>query len=1011
MAELFALAAAVLAAVAFRRAGRRDLEQRIGLLEQQLGEVRAYLRAATRPAATVRAAVAPEAAAGRLATSAAPVPRPAAAPPMSEDVFADELPPASPPPTQPVEPPRQRVEPEAPVFVPPARDEAAEARRARWAALRAQAQANWTGILGSVILVLGIAFFGVLASLRIGPEGRFGVIVGAGVLLFAGARWLLARGRLEVWQQFATWLQAAAGAVVLFACAAASAVDGLRFIEAPLPALALLGAGIAVNLGLAYATRLQHVAALHVVLSLGALAVMTPTMSVLPIGAVVALAGIGLSLRERWDVNLLSILVAFAGFHAAWLDRVASSAQEARPYGLPCALLVVLAAALVHYRETYRTTRFEGLPFAVHLLNWTLFGVNVVRYATGSAWAIPALAAGAVVAMALARLGRRRGIRWLYVTDTLVGHVLLLAALARLDRVDVPRLDVAVLAFLELAAFHAVAVVEREGLVARVLYAAEWLAVVAVFGFAIDASSGAEAAFMAPSVAARLAVVAVVVFAEMHLLGRRGLEHDSVQYLNTGAPGDPAHPSLRALAAAPLALVPYLAVMRLPWAAPAMTAAMAALVAYRRGYGSRGFDLGCLAAAVVFHALAWLRLVELKDAGVGGVLLAALPLLALDVAALGGTWLWSAGRQRFLTRSAVYLLAPHVAMTVYAATNVVSDFVPGVAYLVLSVVAVEIASLFRRRRAPDGRPDKRLDELALHAGYFFLALALGRHVVVHLQSEASLGFLSARFAVELLTLGVLLYWLGYAPAIERSTASLVSRVLTPYLWEVALLFLALTAAVELDPALHPAAWSAIACGLYAFARRRRWPPRIAYESWLFLVAGAVDLAVETSTLATPALSWYARPEIVGWIAVALQIAYVASVYRGDGYPPPGEAPAPLAALQTAVGDLLRRRRDRIVLYPVIVGLAMFLFWRYDKALLTLLWVGEIFVVFALGIFLREKHFLRVALGCLALCLARLIGYDLAQSNLAVRAGVFVGVGLLMLAINALYRRFRSRIPD
>jgi hypothetical protein len=47
----------------------------------------------------------------------------------------------------------------------------------------------------------------------------------------------------------------------------------------------------------------------------------------------------------------------------------------------------------------------------------------------------------------------------------------------------------------------------------------------------------------------------------------------------------------------------------------------------------------------------------------------------------------------------------------------------------------------------------------------------------------------------------------------------------------------------------------------------------------------------------------------------------------------------------------------------------------------------------------------VALG---ICLLRLMAIDLAQVDLGLRGIVFLGVGLLMLAMNAIYNRFRAR---
>jgi uncharacterized membrane protein len=58
--------------------------------------------------------------------------------------------------------------------------------------------------------------------------------------------------------------------------------------------------------------------------------------------------------------------------------------------------------------------------------------------------------------------------------------------------------------------------------------------------------------------------------------------------------------------------------------------------------------------------------------------------------------------------------------------------------------------------------------------------------------------------------------------------------------------------------------------------------------------------------------------------------------------------------------------------------------------------------------LRETSFRTIALVGLGICLLRLMAIDLAQVDLGLRGIVFIGVGLLMLAMNAIYNRFRAR---
>jgi uncharacterized membrane protein len=106
-----------------------------------------------------------------------------------------------------------------------------------------------------------------------------------------------------------------------------------------------------------------------------------------------------------------------------------------------------------------------------------------------------------------------------------------------------------------------------------------------------------------------------------------------------------------------------------------------------------------------------------------------------------------------------------------------------------------------------------------------------------------------------------------------------------------------------------------------------------------------------------------------------------------------------------------RRRNLYVYYPLFAGIALFLYWRFDRSLLTLLWATEAFVVFGLSAWLRENQFRYVALAGLAACLVRLVFIDMAEANLALRGLVFIGVGSLMLGMNAIYNRYRARFGE
>ncbi|MCS7074000.1 MAG: DUF2339 domain-containing protein, partial [Bacteroidia bacterium] len=100
-----------------------------------------------------------------------------------------------------------------------------------------------------------------------------------------------------------------------------------------------------------------------------------------------------------------------------------------------------------------------------------------------------------------------------------------------------------------------------------------------------------------------------------------------------------------------------------------------------------------------------------------------------------------------------------------------------------------------------------------------------------------------------------------------------------------------------------------------------------------------------------------------------------------------------------------------IYYPAYLATAIFFYDSFDRSVLTMLWVVECFSIFILALVLRQQHFRLVSMAGLGICVVRLIFWDMQQSNTLQRALVFVGVGLLLLLMNALYNRFKGRFEE
>lgn len=348
---------------------------------------------------------------------------------------------------------------------------------------------NWTGILGSIIMVMGVAFLGVYTALKLSPLYRFVMIVLFSVFLFGIFVYLKSKSK---WLKLALWLRSSAGAIFLFACAGASGIEGLRWVIDPVTGLMFLSLGILVNLYLGYAVGKQVFASLHVLLSLIALTIAPQTTSILIVATIVSLFGVALTYREKWEYHLLFTISLFFFYHIYWSSQVGfSEISKAQHYIVILAVASVsVLALLVHYRSLYKTREFQALPFFIHFINWFYFGIGLYLHSFGSPSKPIILAAGSLAAFFLARRARRTGIQWLYLTDTLAAQAIALFALYSMSRWGLDPYFIAGMMFLEILLFLVIMLKEGEKFLGTVGTVIKYILGITLISWALSTVEG-----------------------------------------------------------------------------------------------------------------------------------------------------------------------------------------------------------------------------------------------------------------------------------------------------------------------------------------------------------------------------------------------------------------------------------------------------------------------------------------------------------------------------------------
>jgi hypothetical protein len=456
-----------------------------------------------------------------------------------------------------------------------------------------------------------------------------------------------------------------------------------------------------------------------------------------------------------------------------------------------------------------------------------------------------------------------------------------------------------------------------------------------------------------------------------------------------------------------LGLVVFSLVDNFLWSPYAAAAAVSTLLLLRRRYQLRGLDIGTLLLVLGLYLLGWYHLrtdllTRVVDAAVYG-----LPFLAIPIVGARTSFIKRLGKYR--KHLWIYLFSIHLALYSFTVLNPISPLAPGTLWLLLAPVYFELALFLFRRFGNVLREKGEPHRFLLHWGYIFIALFIGRHLLVHIQSNLHIGGFKVRLLQELLALTIFIYWaLAKKPADDDHCKSWIS--LHPLMWELAIVFGILTVALEVRDIWHPVAWVLGAFLLLILGNiGKERISRFRFYSLLLYWAAAFHIAFISTMDLTPARFFTQQAWFGGFVALLLQLGFVVLFYRKAALDKV-ELPEPVSVFREWL-DKICSRPHLWIYYPYFLAVALFLYWTFSRSLLTLLWVVETFVIFTLSIVLRENHFRYVAMLGLGACLIRLVFYDLARSGTFTRAMVFLGVGIIMIVMNSLYNKYRERFKD
>jgi len=374
---------------------------------------------------------------------------------------------------------------------------------------------NWTGILGTAIMVLGIGYLSIYTALKVAPLFRVLILwLYAGLLV--GSYYFLQKK--EKWQTTGLWLRSAGASLFLFGCFGASQIQALTFIANPIFSYALIGLGIALNLFVGYIIKKQTFLSLHVILSMLILCVIPEkTLATFIVASITATIGIALSYKEKWEYHLLIVITAFIIFDI-WFNAQGTHLTTIQNSIAILGIIVVAGSCMVmQYRSVYENTFFDKTAFITHLTNWVLFATGLILHSTGSRFKTFVLFVGALICLFISLRARKKKVYWLYHLDGMVAFILLSLSIIMLNDWSVGLDIIACILYLLIAICLFVVFREKESLLYRIFLGINHAAAVGLILFsalmvsdAVDATKITNA--LATSIGLALIAISVPIY-------------------------------------------------------------------------------------------------------------------------------------------------------------------------------------------------------------------------------------------------------------------------------------------------------------------------------------------------------------------------------------------------------------------------------------------------------------------------------------------------------------------
>lgn len=812
-------------------------------------------------------------------------------------------------------------------------------------------KANWTGLLGSLILVAGLVFAAFHIGLSASPFLRFVMIIIAAFAL------LIASFVTSKWKSFresSFFLQGASGAVALIGCVGTTFHQSLVFVESNSSKLIILSLGLAFNMLLAFISRKEFLSSFHVLCSLLALAILPSNLASIAAATLITMLGLYLSAKNKWLINSLVTAVSFAIFHYYWFSRIEIDGIE--NYGLLAVFLVAISALAANYSNNDLLKKYSDTRIYVNLLSVSAIAFQLSLYAAVFK-ALPYLIffVAAIIFYAAYKVRKSKSSK-LFVPYLVLGEIFALQAILTNDAMQHSSFFTAWLLLIELILFATVASVSAEKKLLNITVVLLGLSSVKFISSTIIAIQHAEQLKSPLSYSLYSLVIVSLIFSLR-------------KYLNAKDQTALYSKSLDTVYAISFLLGSCACFVLYPsyfWLCPAL------LTLFLANTSVYHHDFAKVSQLVVAVGVSLIATFVLKsEPNLLLQLSTSLTTVIALFALLKSKALVFGKKNKSYAKYLVAGISTFVAAAYFFIFADYSDFLPGLLVLLTSVTTVEIYSKLKKS-------NKDLSEFFSLAANVFVVAFLVLHAFLHIQTEI--------LFMDIMGMRLLMTLLGLLSAIY------VYLKTDSFSFDVIFVLSLCLISLELSQVWQPLGYASFAL-LFSWLRNSQNLLKARANIYAF-IANLIALAQVAFVLSDwyfPNQKWFEESHSSGIFAIVVSIAYAYVTFVNSD------------------PKKIKVARPLLCFLPIFVSLAGFLLWRFDKGWLTSLWVFELFVMIVLGFVVKNKNIIHIALVSLGACIVRLLVYDLDQMDFLIRSVVFVLVGLSMLGIHMIYKKYEHRI--